>query len=58
MPDRTRLDHLSDATPQELLEELVRRRQAGLRDCSDQELEAELSRRGVERDSLPKYVEK
>lgn len=59
MADRTRLEHLQDATDVELLDELRRRRQAALRDCSDEELEAELGKRpGWQRDELPRIVEK
>lgn len=40
-----RLDHLEEATTEELLQERVRRRTEALRDCSDQEIEDELSKR-------------
>ena len=61
MADKTRLDRLSETTADELIGELVRRRRESLRDCSDQEIEDELVRRGVERrtqDSPPRLVEK
>ena len=55
--NKTRLDYLADATAQQLVEELVRRRLDALKDCSDTEIEAELAARtGVDR--LPKLVEK
>ena len=57
MGDRTRLDYLADATAQQLVEELVRRRLDALKDCSDLEIEAELATRSGA-DRPPKYVEK
>ena len=52
--------HLSEATTEQLLSEVVRRRIEALANCSDQEIEAELADRGVERpiDCPPRLVEK
>lgn len=64
MADKTRHDRLTETTAEELIGELVRRRRESLRDCSDQEIEDELERRGVDRsyqhpkDEPPRYVEK
>ena len=54
-----RLEGLKEATAQELLNELVIRRQMAVKDCSDKEIEAELKKRGVDiGHDLPKLVEK
>lgn len=62
MAEKTRLDHLAEASPQQIVEEMTRRRLAGLRDCSDQELRDELAKRNVEvwhdSDTPPRLVEK
>ena len=59
MADRkSRLEHLAESSVQELLEEMARRRRNALHDCTDKEVEAELTKRGVERDLPPRYVEK
>ena len=59
-PRKTRHDYLLTATEEELINELVQRRQKALTDCSDEEIEAELATRpGVDRGvPLPKIVEK
>lgn len=56
---RAELSYLEEATRQELLDELARRRQNALRVVSSKEIEEELARRGVNRgDPLPNVVEK
>lgn len=59
MAEKHRLDHLREATTQELLEEEKRRRKQALSDCSDDEIAEEIAKRpGMDRDAPPKIVEK
>ena len=55
---RTGREYLPETPTEELLEELVHRRKDALMDCSTQEIEAELLKRGVERECPPRLVEK
>lgn len=52
-------DYVNEATERELLDELAHRRRQALAHCTDEEIEEELVRRGVDRrDQPPKVVEK
>jgi hypothetical protein len=56
MADKGRLDHLKEATTEELMKELEKRRQGALQFCSEEEIAAELSKRP--KYDGPKHVEK